>query len=331
MATYIVRRLLQMIPLLLLVSLVIYILVALSPGDPVTDSLRFNPRATPEDIVRLRAAYGLDQPVYVRYFRWLVQAVQGNFGFSQQYFVPATQFVFQQRLPNTLLLSGIAFLVSVVVAIPLGIFSALRQYSAADYFFTFLSFFGFSVPIFWLGIMLIYLFAIVIPGWTNGAVSLPAGGIETPGIVGAGAWEVALDRLKYLILPVFALSFIQVAAWTRFMRASILEVVNQDYVRTAKAKGLSERVVTYKHALRNAIIPMITLFGLSIPGLLGGATLTETVFNWPGMGRAIFDALVAKDFNIVMVSLAFLALMTALFNLLADLAYAVVDPRIRYS
>lgn len=330
MTTYIVRRLLQMIPLLLVVSFVIFLITDLQPGDPI-DQLRLDPRITAEDIERLRAAYGLDQPIYERYASWLGRAVQGDLGYSQQYFMPASQYIFQERLPNTLILSGLAFLVSVLVAIPLGIFSALRQYTAADYILTFFSFIGFSLPVFWLGIMLIYLFAVQIPTWTNGAISLPAGGYETPGVEGSGFLEVFGDRLRYLILPVFTLSFIQVAAWTRFMRASLLEVINQDFVRTAKAKGLSQRVVTYKHAVRNAIIPMVTLFGLSIPGLLGGATLTETVFSWPGMGRAIFEALVSKDFNIVMAALTFLALMTALFNLLADLAYAVVDPRIRYS
>ena len=330
MTTYIVRRLLQMIPLLLLVSIVIYILLSLAPGDP-TDALRFNPRATPDDIARLRAAYGLDQPVYVRYFYWLKNAVQGDFGNSQQYFISASQYIFQQRLPNTLILSGTAFLISVLIAIPVGIFSALRQYSVADYVVTFFSFLGFSMPIFWLGIMLIYLFAVLLPTATNGAIVLPAGGFETPGMFGTGFWDVLLDRLKYLLLPVFALAFLQVAFVTRFMRASLLEVVNQDYVRTAKAKGLSERVVTYKHSLRNAIIPVVTILGLSIPGLFSGAVLTETVFSWPGMGRAIFEALVAKDYNIVMVSLTFLSLLTILFNLIADLIYAVVDPRIRYS
>ncbi|AFZ66683.1 ABC transporter permease [Deinococcus peraridilitoris] len=330
MSIYIVRRLLQMIPLLLLISLVIFTLTALQPGDPI-DQFRFNPQTTAEDIARLRASYGLDQPIYKRYWAWLTRAVTGDLGYSQVLNQPVTQFLFEQRLPNTLLLSGVAFLVSICVAIPLGIFSALRQYSSADYFLTFMSFIGFSVPVFWLGIMLIYLFAVVLPTATGGAISLPAGGIETVGIEGSGFWIEALDRLKYLILPVFALGFIQVAAWTRFMRASMLEVINQDYVRTARAKGLSQRVVTYKHALRNAVIPIVTILGLSIPGLLGGATLTETVFIWPGMGRAIFDALVAKDYNIVMAALTFLALMTVVFTLITDLAYAIVDPRIRYS
>ena len=330
MATYTLRRVLQMIPLLLIVSFVIFGLTALAPGDPI-DQARLDPRVTAEDVERLRAAYGLDQPIYKRYLHWLSNAAQGDLGFSRLYFMPAAEYVFQDKLPNTLLLSGVAFLVSVLIAIPVGIFAAMRQYSVADYILTFFSFVGFSIPVFWLGIMLIYVFAVALPGVLGlESAILPPGGFETPGVSG-GTWATLTDRLQYLILPVFTLSFIQVAGWTRFMRASMLEVINQDYVRTARAKGLSQRVVTYKHALRNAIIPMVTLFGLAIPGLLGGAVLTETVFSWPGMGRAIFDALQGKDFNIVMAALTFLALMTALFGLLADLAYAIVDPRIRYS
>jgi len=330
MATYTLRRVLQMIPLLLIVSFVIFGLTALAPGDPI-DQARLDPRVTAEDIERLRAAYGLDQPIYKRYLHWLSNASQGDLGYSRQYFMPAGQYIFQERLPNTLLLSGMAFLVSVLVAIPLGIFAATRQYSVADYILTFFSFIGFSIPVFWLGIMLIYVFAVLLPNaFGLQEAILPPGGFETPGVSGGG-WALAMDRLRYLILPVFTLSFIQVAGWTRFMRASMLEVINQDYVRTARAKGLDQRVITYKHALRNAIIPMVTLLGLAIPGLLGGAIITETVFSWPGMGRAILESLVSKDFNIVMAALTFLALMTAVFNLLADLAYAVVDPRIRYS
>jgi peptide/nickel transport system permease protein len=216
------------------------------------------------------------------------------------------------------------------------VFSAVRQYSLADYAITFLSFVGFSMPVFFLGILLLYLFAIVLPERIPGFPQFPTGGV--PPILwedvrsGAVSFGAFLGQWAWhLILPVLTLSALQMAEWTRFMRASLLEVLSQDYIRTARAKGLSERVVLYKHALRNALIPIVTLMGLAIPGVLGGATITETIFSYPGMGRAIFDALVEKDYNVAMAALAFLALMTALFNLLADLAYAVVDPRIRYS
>jgi len=221
-----------------------------------------------------------------------------------------------------------------VVSIPIGIFSAVRQYSLADYVITFLAFLGYSTPVFWLGIMLLLLFAVWLPEalHLSGPI-FPPGGYASPGIdpETVGFWAYIKDRLWHLVLPAFTLSVVSMASWTRFMRAAMLEVLSQDYVRTARAKGLSERVVIYKHVLRNALIPIVTLMGLAIPGLFSGAVLTETIFSWPGMGRALYDSLVEKDYNVAMTALVFLALLTALFNLLADLMYAVVDPRIRYS
>ena len=335
MFAYTVRRLLQMIPLLFAASVVIYALLALQPGDPLDELRRQNPRMTAEQFEALKRAYGLDQPLHIRYFKWLNRALRGDLGYSRTYGIPAAEYVFVQRLPKTLILSGLALTLALVVAIPVGVFSAVRQYSLADYAITFLSFVGFSMPVFFLGILL-YLFAIVLPESIPGFPRFPTGGV--PGVlwedVRSGAvslWEFLGQWAWHLVLPVLTLSALQMAEWTRFMRASLLEVLSQDYIRTARAKGLAERVVLYKHALRNALIPIVTLVGLAIPGVLGGATITETIFSYPGMGRAIFDALVEKDYNVAMAALAFLALMTALLNLLADLAYAVVDPRIRYS
>jgi peptide/nickel transport system permease protein len=283
---------------------------------------RGNPGFTQQDYDRLRKFYGLDRPWYVRYWRWLGRAIQGDFGPSRQFGRPAAAYVFQYRLPNTLLLSGISLLLAFFVAVPMGVLSALRQHSLLDYGVTVVNFIGVSLPIFWLGIMLIYVFAVLLHGF------LPAGGMTTPGVT--GAWAVLGDRLRHLILPVTALSSLQLAQWTRFMRSSMLEVINLDYIVTARAKGLAERRVTYHHAVRNAILPLITLMGLSVPLLFSGAILTETVFNWPGMGRAIFNAILVNDFNVAMVSLMFISLLVVAFNLLADLAYAVADPRIRY-
>lgn len=335
MLAYILRRLLQFIPLLFLASVAIYALVALQPGDPLDEVRRANPRMTAEQYQALRQAYGLDDPIYIRYFKWLGRAVQGDLGYSRTYGIPAAEFVFEQRLPKTLVLSGAALLVSLLLAVPIGIYSAVRQYSLTDYTITFLSFVGFSMPVFFLGILLLYLFAIILPE-NLGLPRLPTGGVPallwsdvTSGRV--GFWEYIGQWAYYLILPVATLSVVQIAAWTRFMRASLLEVLQQDFVRTARSKGLPERIVLYKHALRNAIIPVITLVGLSIPGVFGGAVLTETVFSYPGMGRAVYDSLLAKDYNVAMTCLAFLAFLTAFFNLFADLLYAVADPRIRYS
>lgn len=317
-------------------SVVIFTLLALQPGDPLDELRQTNPRITEEQLETLKRAYGLDQPIYVRYFKWLGRALQGDLGQSRNYGVPASELVFSQRLPRTIVLSGLALMVALLVAIPVGIFSAVRQYSRADYAITFLSFVGFSMPIFFLGILLLFLFAVWLPEQIPGfprfpVTSVPSftledvrlGSITFFQFIGEWAWN--------LVLPVLALSTIQMAAWTRFMRASLLEVLNQDYVRTARAKGLGERIVLYKHALRNALIPIVTLVGLAVPGVFGGAVITETIFSYPGMGRAIFDALVQKDYNVAMASLALLALLTAVFNLVADLLYAVVDPRIRYN
>jgi peptide/nickel transport system permease protein len=336
MFAYTVRRLLQMVPLLLAASVVIYTLLALQPGDPLDQLRQANPRITAEQLEALKRAYGLDQPIYVRYFKWLGRAVQGDLGLSRDYGISAAQFIFQQRLPNTLLLSGLALLLSLAVAIPVGIFSAVRQYSTADYVITTLAFVGYSMPVFFLGILLLFLFAVWIPDHLPFIPRFPTGGV--PSLLwsdvrsgNVGFLEFIGQWAWHLVLPVLALSVIQMATYTRFMRASLLEVLNQDFVRTARAKGLPERLVLYKHALRNALIPIVTVVGLAIPGVLGGAVLTETIFSWPGMGRAIFDSLVAKDYNVAMAALAFLAFLTALFNLIADLMYAVVDPRIRYT
>ncbi|ALJ91896.1 ABC transporter permease [Thermus aquaticus] len=336
MFAYVVRRLFQMIPLLLAASFVIFALLALQPGDPLDEVRMQNPRITAEQLEALRKAYGLDDPIHIRYAKWLTRALQGDLGYSRTYGIPAAEYIFEQRLPRTLLLSGLALLLALLVSIPVGVFSAVRQYTLADYTITFLAFIGLSIPNFFLGILLLYLFAVRLPELIPGFPQFPTGGVPPflfeevrQGLVSLGtflglwAW--------HLILPVVVLSTSSMAEWTRFMRASLLEVLSQDYIRTARAKGLAERVVLYKHALRNALIPIVTLVGLAIPGVMSGAVLTETIFSYPGMGRAIFDALVEKDYSVAMAALAFLALMVALFNLLADLAYALVDPRIRYS
>ena len=323
MLTYIIRRVLQVIPTLFVISLILYGLLALKPGDPIDEMRRGNPGFTQEDYDRMREFYGLDKPWYVRYWRWLGRVIRGDFGTSRQFGRPAAQYIFRYRFPNTVLLSGLSLLTAFLVAVPAGVISALRQHTAVDYAITVVNFVGVSIPIFWLGIMLIYIFAVQFRGF------LPAGGLATPGVT--GTWPVIVDRLKHLILPVVALSSLQLAQWTRFMRSSMLEVVHLDYIVTARAKGLSERRIVSGHALRNAILPLITLIGLNVPLLFSGAILTETVFNWPGMGRAIYDAILVNDFNVAMVSLMFISLLVLSFNLLADITYALVDPRIRYA
>ena len=345
MLNYLVRRLLQIIPTVFVISVIVYALLALKPGDPIDELRLGNPGITSEDLQRLRQFYGLDKPWYVRYWYWLGRAMQGDFGPSRRFGLPAAEYVFYYRLPNTLLLSVTALLIALIIAIPTGMLSALRQHTPIDYTVTFFNFLGVSIPIFWLGLILIYVFAV------HFRQLLPAGGLSTPGIsppdwtvivtqTGGGLsavweylkglWPMIMDRLRHLLLPVAALSALQMAAWTRFMRSSMLEVIHLDYIRTARAKGLQERLIIFHHALRNAILPIITLIALSIPAAMSGAVLTETVFNWPGMGRAIFEAILNNDYNVAMVSLIFISLLIVIFNLLADLAYALADPRIRY-
>jgi len=321
MQRFLLRRVLQSGVVLFGLSVLMFTLLVFTPGDPVDLLAASDPDIRAEDITRLRRYYGLDDPFHIRYMKWLRTVVKGDFGYSRTYSVPVITLL-GQRLGNTLVLVGTSFVIAFAVGIVIGIYSALRQYSVADYGFTIFSFLGLAIPNFWQGIVMILIFAVWIP-------LFPAGGMITPGV--PAGWPLFLDRLWHLVLPASVLATSGMAAWTRYMRSSMLEVVRQDYVRTARAKGLAERVVINKHALRNALLPIITLIALSIPGVLNGAVLTETVFSWPGMGLLLFQAILGHDFNVAMAVLLFLALMTVLFNLLADVAYAMVDPRIRYA
>lgn len=226
------------------------------------------------------------------------------------------------RIGNTIQLMLPALLLSLIVAIPLGVFSAYRQYSVLDYIINFLAFIGISLPVFWFGIMMIFVFA-------EGFQLFPAGGVQTPGIYGEGTWPILLDRMKHAILPTIVLSIFYVGRWLRYMRASMLEVLPKDYIRTARAKGLSERAVILKHAFRNALIPVVTVLALSIPSLFGGAVLTETVFSWPGVGRLQYEAVMNSDYYVAIIVFLVSAVLVMVGNLLADAVYVLVDPRIR--
>ncbi len=317
MQRYIVRRLIQVVPLLLGVSVIIYFLLSMVPGDPVDLMIASNPNVRMEDVARLKHLYGLDQPVHIRYVKWLGRTVSGDLGWSRAYKRPAAEMV-MQRLPNTILLMSAALLVSLLIAIPVGIYSAKRQYSFLDYLFTVLAFLGQSMPSFWFGIMLILLFSVTLH-W------LPPGGMMDIGVA-----NTIFTRLKYLILPTAVLSLINVGSWARYMRSTMLEVINQDYIRTAWAKGLTDRAVTYRHAFRNALIPVITLLAIEIPYLFGGATITETVFSWPGIGKLTYDSIMLNDYAVAMACIMFFSILVVFSNLVADIAYALVDPRVRY-
>jgi len=309
-----------MIPIILGISVVVFALLLAAPGDQVDLLISGVPNITPDEVARLKHVYGLDEPVYVRYVKWLERAVQGDFGWSRTYKERVTSLIFD-RLGNTVTLAAGALVLALAVAVPVGIYSALHQYSALDYGATLFTFFGVSVPVFWFGIMLIYVFGVT---WHL----LPPGGINSPGV--APGLPMLIDRLQYLPLPTLALGLVFMASFTRYTRSSMLEVVRQDFVRTARAKGLPGRVVIRRHALRNALIPLVTVLGVAIPGVLAGAPLTETVFSWPGVGKLLVDATLGGDYAVAQGIIMFISIMVIAANLLVDVAYGVLDPRIRY-
>ena len=316
MRRYVAGRLVETLVVLALMSYLIYGLIGLMPGDPIDVMVQADPDLTPADAARLKALYGLDRPLHERYVNWLAAAFRGDFGFSRVHSAPVLE-VLAPRLVNTLVLMGLSFVVSLAIALPIGVYSALRPYSARDYAVNFAALAGISVPVFWLALMLIYLFAVL---WGV----LPAGGMGTIGVDGL------LDKAAYLVLPVATLSAASVGGFTRFVRASTMETMRQDYIRTARAKGLPESRVVFEHALRNALIPVVTIMALSFGGLFSGALITETMFSYLGMGKMIYDSILGNDFNLALVGLLFATLLTLLANLAADVCYAWLDPRISY-
>lgn len=316
MQRYFIRRMVQAVPLLLGISIIVFLIISLAPGDPVT--IMVDPQATADDILRQKIALGLDKPIPVRYWRWISRVGRGDFGSSFIDGFPVLEKI-NARIPTTLQLIGIAMLVQVMIAIPIGIISATRQYSLFDYTASVAAFFGISLPNFWFGMMLMLLFCVRLG-------ILPSHGLSTYGL----PFSLA-DRLKHLVLPVSVIGLIGVARFARFTRSSLLEVIRQDYVRTARSKGLSERIVIYKHSLRNALIPVVTLLGLSLPQLVGGAVVTEQMFAIPGIGRLAVQAVFQRDYPVIMAVNMISAVMVVAGNLLADLTYAIVDPRIKYN
>ena len=321
MQRYLVRRLDQMVPLLVLISMLVYGLLRAMPGDPLYAMLREVPSTTAEDYERLRSLYGLDEPVAVQYAKWVWQFVQGRPGYSRYLGMPVMDIVLP-RLANTLILTLIAITLGQTVAILLGIYSAVRQYSPGDYLSMGLAFFGFSVPGFWLGLMLVMIFAVQLR-W------LPTGG-QTSAELPASLLEAVLDRARYLILPVLAMAITETASTARYMRSALLEVIRQDYILTAQAKGLRPRTVLGRHALKNALIPVVTVIALHLPRVFGGSVVIETVFSYPGIGKLLYDSVMENDFNTAMAVVMLIAVAVLVFNLIADLLYAWLDPRIRY-
>ncbi|MBT9164147.1 MAG: Dipeptide transport system permease protein DppB [candidate division WS2 bacterium] len=328
MRDYLIRRLLQLVPLVIAVSLLIYFIIDLAPGDPL-EHLLLDPDIKMEDIERLKEIYGVGGPFLERWGKWFWRLIRyQDLGVARFHPYPVWDLILH-RIPVTLRLSLLAMAVSLAVALPVGIFSARRQYSGWDNIFTGLAFFGRSMPTFWFGIMLILIFGIYLGGTP---IELPMGGLSSIVFPEGVPWiTLQLNAAKHHILPVLVLGLAGMTGWTRYVRSTLLEVLGQDYIRTARAKGLSERVVIWKHAFRNVLIPLITLVALTLPALFAGAIITETVFALPGMGRLIFTAVVSKDFNLAVGCLTFLCILTIVSNLLADIMYAVVDPRVRFS
>jgi peptide/nickel transport system permease protein len=314
---FILRRLVYAIPTLIGISIITFVIVRMSPGDPIR-LFTFGQRdITGEDIERLRHLYGLDKPLPLQYVDWLVAMVQLNFGQSFIYHTDAFQLL-MTRVPNTLQLAIVALGLQLVIGVPLGVIAALKRGSWADGAIRVFGVAGHAVPAFWLGLVLIIVFAVQLR-------LLPSQGMLT---VGKDVWDIP-DRLRHILLPAFVLSLTGIANYSRILRTETLDVLGQDFVRTAHAKGLHERTVVFVHALRNALIPVVTALGGILAGLVGGALVVEQVFSWPGVGQFTFQAAIAKDYPIVQAATMFVSVLLVVSYLLRDIAYAIVDPRIK--
>ena len=318
MAQYLIRRLLYTLITLIGISIISWVIITQAPGSPI--ALTLDPKVSPKIIEQMEKNYDLDKPVYQQYFLWLKRLFNGNL-YSFKDGRPVMKKI-GERIWNTLLLNLVAILIIFSLAIPLGIFSAKRQYSFLDNLGTFGAYLGISIPGFWLAYLLIL-----------GTVKLfgyPVLGMRSFVTEDFTTVEIILDRLWHLMLPSIILAIGGIAALSRYTRSSMLEVIRQDYIRTAKSKGLPQETVYYKHALRNALLPIITLFGFLIPGLIGGSIIMETVFAWPGIGRLAYQAVLARDYPVVMTINTITAVLVLIGNFVADILYAIADPRIRY-
>ena len=321
MTRYAAGRLVESLVVVALMSFAVYGLMALMPGDPIDIMVQSDPHLTPDDAARLKALYGLDRPILKRYGNWLGAAVTGDFGYSRIHHRPVLE-VLAPRLVNTLALMGLTLVLSLALAVPIGVASALRPYSAADYAVNFIALGGISIPVFWLALLLIMLFSVEL-GW------LPAGGMG--GLDGAaGFGERLAEWARHMVLPVVVLCAATVGGLTRFVRAAAMEALRQDYIRTARAKGAGPARVLFRHALRNAMIPVATIVALGFGALFSGALITETMFGYLGMGKLIYDSIIGNDYNVALVSLLFATALVLFGNLLADLCYAWLDPRVSY-
>ncbi|MCM3616870.1 ABC transporter permease [Sutcliffiella horikoshii] len=316
MISYIIRRCLMAIPLLFGITVLSFAIIQMAPGGPT--SLMMDPNISKEAMKKYEERYGLNDPVHIQYYRWVSNMVKGDFGDSLiRRGVPVSEMI-MNRLPNTLLLMIVSTVLAILVAVPFGVISARKQYSLTDYTVTVTSFLGVATPNFWIGLVLIMVFAVQLQ-W------FPTGGVAT-----LNADFSILDRIHHLVMPAFVLATADMAGLTRYTRSSMLEVLKQDYMRTARAKGLKDNKVTYKHGLRNGLIPVITIFGLMLPSFIGGSVIVERIFAWPGIGLLFIESAFQRDYPVIMALTVISAVFVVIGNLLADILYAIFDPRIEY-
>lgn len=324
MLKYILRRLLHLIPVLLIITIILFALLEIMPGDPVNAYLGIGSNATVEQQQQIREKLGLDEPAYMRYFKWVGRTLSGDLGTSYKFRKPVTE-VIGTFIWNSFYLNLLGMIFAFLIAIPVGIKSAVKKYGVFDNFWTVFSLMGVSMPSFFFALVLI--FFVAIPSkW------LPLNGMRTTIYLAKGYdsfGQEVLDVLKHMILPLTVVTISSLASLTRYVRNAVIEVINQDYIRTARSKGLSEKVVIYKHAFRNALLPIVTLLGMYIPGLFGGSILLETVFIWPGIGQILYTSILDRDYSMLMAGNTFYAILMLAGNLLSDISYALVDPRVR--
>ena len=332
MARFILRRILISIPVLIGISFLIFMIMQMAPGGPAA-AFGNNPRMSADQKAKILAQWGLDKPVLEQYFTWFTSMIRGDWGFSFNTHKAVLQLIIE-RVPATILLMVTAYSIQLLIALPLGIWSALKRYSISDKIFTVFTYIGFSMPTFWLGLILVFTFGATLK-W------FPTQGItdsREPTFLTAEYWswwgshffDAFGSLARHLVLPVVTLVFVGIANDSRYMRSSMMETINQDYIRTARAKGLGEGQVVTKHALRPALLPIVTNIALTLPTLIGGAVVTETIFAWPGMGLLFIDSVGQSDFPVMLGIVFILSALIVLFNLLADVSYALIDPRIRY-
>src|SRR5690625_228030 len=316
MVSYIIRRLLMTVPLLFGITILAFLIMQLAPGDPT--SLLIDPRIRSEDLVAYMEKYGLNEPIHIQYLKWMGNMLHGDFGSSLiRQGVEVSELIIA-RLPNTLLLMVVSTIIAMVISIPFGIWSASKPNTPLDYSVTFVSFLGIATPNFWIGLVLIMFFSVQL-GW------FPTGGVATL----ESSFSI-WDRLHHLILPALVLATADMAGLTRYTRSSMIEVLRQDYIRTARAKGFKQTKVIYRHGVRNGLIPIITIFGLMLPSFIGGSVIIESIFAWPGIGMLFMEAAFQRDYPVIMAVTVIAATLVVIGNLIADILYAIFDPRIEY-